>query len=44
MLNDIRIVIHTAKGDIDVTLFPDKAPLAAEQTTGRMEPSPWPEV
>jgi peptidyl-prolyl cis-trans isomerase B (cyclophilin B) len=29
MLNDIRIVIHTAKGDIDVTLFPEKAPLAA---------------
>ena len=28
MLNDIRIVIHTAKGDIDVTLFPEKAPLA----------------
>jgi peptidyl-prolyl cis-trans isomerase B (cyclophilin B) len=29
MLNDIRIVIHTAKGDIDVPLFPEKAPLAA---------------
>ena len=28
MLNDIRIVIHTAKGDIDITLFPEKAPLA----------------
>jgi peptidyl-prolyl cis-trans isomerase B (cyclophilin B) len=29
MLNDIRIVIHTAKGDIEATLFPSKAPVAA---------------
>jgi peptidyl-prolyl cis-trans isomerase B (cyclophilin B) len=29
MLTDIRIVIHTAKGDIDATLFPSKAPLTA---------------
>ena len=29
MLNDIRIVIHTAKGDIEATLFPSKAPLTA---------------
>ncbi len=28
MLTDIRIVIHTAKGDIDATLFPSKAPVA----------------
>jgi len=27
MLNEIRIIIHTAKGDIDATLFPDKAPV-----------------
>jgi peptidyl-prolyl cis-trans isomerase B (cyclophilin B) len=27
MLIDIRIVIHTAKGDIDATLFPSKAPV-----------------
>lgn len=27
MLNDIRVIIHTAKGDIDATLFPAKAPL-----------------
>jgi peptidyl-prolyl cis-trans isomerase B (cyclophilin B) len=27
MLNDIRIVIHTAKGDIEATLFPSKAPV-----------------
>jgi peptidyl-prolyl cis-trans isomerase B (cyclophilin B) len=27
MLNDIRIIIHTAKGDIDATLFPSKAPV-----------------
>ena len=27
MLTDIRIVIHTAKGDIDATLFPSKAPV-----------------
>ncbi len=29
MLTDIRIVIHTAKGDIDATLFPSKAPVTA---------------
>jgi peptidyl-prolyl cis-trans isomerase B (cyclophilin B) len=29
MLNDIRIVIHTAKGDIEATLFPAKAPVTA---------------
>ena len=29
MLNDIRIVIHTAKGDIEATLFPSKAPVTA---------------
>jgi peptidyl-prolyl cis-trans isomerase B (cyclophilin B) len=29
MLNDIRIVIHTAKGDIKATLFPSKAPVTA---------------
>jgi peptidyl-prolyl cis-trans isomerase B (cyclophilin B) len=29
MLNDIRIVIHTAKGDIDATIFPSKAPVTA---------------
>jgi peptidyl-prolyl cis-trans isomerase B (cyclophilin B) len=27
MLNDIRIVIHTAKGDIGATLYPSKAPV-----------------
>jgi peptidyl-prolyl cis-trans isomerase B (cyclophilin B) len=27
MLNDIRIIIHTAKGDIEATLFPSKAPV-----------------
>src|SRR3984957_10302469 len=27
MLNDVRIVIHTAKGDIEATLFPAKAPV-----------------
>lgn len=27
MLNDIRIIIHTGKGDIDATLFPSKAPV-----------------
>ncbi len=27
MLTDIRVVIHTAKGDIDATLFPSKAPV-----------------
>jgi peptidyl-prolyl cis-trans isomerase B (cyclophilin B) len=27
MLNDIRIVIHTAKGDIEAMLFPSKAPV-----------------
>ncbi|MGA8657121.1 MAG: peptidylprolyl isomerase [Chthoniobacterales bacterium] len=27
MLNEIRIIIHTAKGDIDATLFPEKAPV-----------------
>ena len=27
MLNDIRIIIHTEKGDIDATLFPAKAPV-----------------
>ena len=29
MLNDIRIVIHTAKGDIEATVFPAKAPVTA---------------
>jgi peptidyl-prolyl cis-trans isomerase B (cyclophilin B) len=29
MLNDIRIVIHTAKGDIDATIYPSKAPVTA---------------
>src|SRR5271169_6291701 len=29
MLTDIRIVIHTTKGDIDATLFPSKAPVTA---------------
>lgn len=29
MLTDIRITIHTAKGDIDSTLFPSKAPVTA---------------
>ena len=29
MLTDIRIIIHTAKGDIDATLFPSKAPVTA---------------
>jgi peptidyl-prolyl cis-trans isomerase B (cyclophilin B) len=29
MLTDIRIVIHTAKGDIDATLFPSEAPVTA---------------
>jgi peptidyl-prolyl cis-trans isomerase B (cyclophilin B) len=29
MLNDIRIVIHTAKGDVEATLFPTKAPVTA---------------
>ncbi|MBV9104704.1 MAG: peptidylprolyl isomerase [Verrucomicrobia bacterium] len=29
MLNDIRIVIRTAKGDIQATLFPSKAPVTA---------------
>jgi peptidyl-prolyl cis-trans isomerase B (cyclophilin B) len=27
MLNDIRIVVHTAKGDLEATLFPSKAPV-----------------
>src|ERR1700736_4303565 len=27
MLNDIRIVIHTAKGNIEATLYPAKAPV-----------------
>jgi peptidyl-prolyl cis-trans isomerase B (cyclophilin B) len=27
MLNDIRVIIHTAKGDIEATVFPSKAPL-----------------
>jgi peptidyl-prolyl cis-trans isomerase B (cyclophilin B) len=27
MLNDIRILIHTAKGDIEATLHPSKAPV-----------------
>lgn len=27
MLTDIRIIIHTAKGDMDATLFPSKAPV-----------------
>jgi peptidyl-prolyl cis-trans isomerase B (cyclophilin B) len=27
MLNDIRVIIHTAKGDIEATLYPSKAPL-----------------
>jgi peptidyl-prolyl cis-trans isomerase B (cyclophilin B) len=29
MLNDIRIIIHTAKGDMEATLFPAKAPVTA---------------
>jgi peptidyl-prolyl cis-trans isomerase B (cyclophilin B) len=29
MLTDIRIVIHTGKGDINATLFPSKAPVTA---------------
>jgi peptidyl-prolyl cis-trans isomerase B (cyclophilin B) len=29
MLNDIRIVIHTAKGDMEAKLFPSKAPVTA---------------
>jgi peptidyl-prolyl cis-trans isomerase B (cyclophilin B) len=29
MLKDIRIVIHTAKGDIEATIFPAKAPVTA---------------
>jgi peptidyl-prolyl cis-trans isomerase B (cyclophilin B) len=29
MLNDIRLVIRTAKGDIDATIFPSKAPVTA---------------
>src|SRR6202790_4767758 len=29
MLNDIRIVIHTAKGDIEATVFSAKAPVTA---------------
>jgi peptidyl-prolyl cis-trans isomerase B (cyclophilin B) len=29
MLKDIRIVIHTAKGDIEATTFPAKAPVTA---------------
>ena len=29
MLTDIRIVIHTTKGDIDAALFPSKAPVTA---------------
>ena len=29
MLNDIRIVIHTVKGDIEATLFPSKAPVTS---------------
>jgi peptidyl-prolyl cis-trans isomerase B (cyclophilin B) len=29
MLNDIRIIIHTAKGDMEATLFPSKAPVTA---------------
>jgi peptidyl-prolyl cis-trans isomerase B (cyclophilin B) len=29
MLKDIRIVIHTAKGDIEATTFPGKAPVTA---------------
>jgi cyclophilin family peptidyl-prolyl cis-trans isomerase len=28
MLNDIRIVIHTVRGDMTATLFPSKAPIA----------------
>lgn len=27
MLSEIRIIIHTAKGEIDATLFPEKAPV-----------------
>jgi peptidyl-prolyl cis-trans isomerase B (cyclophilin B) len=27
MLNDIRIIVHTAKGDMEATLFPSKAPV-----------------
>jgi peptidyl-prolyl cis-trans isomerase B (cyclophilin B) len=29
MLNDIRIIIHTGKGDMEATLFPSKAPVTA---------------
>jgi peptidyl-prolyl cis-trans isomerase B (cyclophilin B) len=29
MLNDIRVIIHTARGDIEATLYPSKAPLTA---------------
>jgi peptidyl-prolyl cis-trans isomerase B (cyclophilin B) len=29
MLKDIRIVIHTAKGEIEATIFPAKAPVTA---------------
>src|ERR1700719_2407273 len=28
MLNDIRIIIHTAKGDLEATLIPADAPIA----------------
>jgi peptidyl-prolyl cis-trans isomerase B (cyclophilin B) len=28
MLNDIRIIIHTAKGDLEATLIPAEAPIA----------------
>jgi len=29
MLNDIRIIIHTAKGDLEANLIPADAPIAA---------------
>ncbi len=28
MLEDVRVIIHTAKGDLEATLFPSKAPIA----------------
>jgi peptidyl-prolyl cis-trans isomerase B (cyclophilin B) len=29
MLNDIRVIFHTAKGDIEATIYPSKAPVTA---------------
>jgi peptidyl-prolyl cis-trans isomerase B (cyclophilin B) len=29
MLNDIRVIFHTSKGDIEATIFPSKAPITA---------------